>query len=45
VVDHDGNSTTMEFSNFRINDLSGLSIYNFIPPATAQVVRPPTGVP
>ncbi|NJD90982.1 MAG: outer membrane lipoprotein carrier protein LolA [Geobacter sp.] len=43
VVDHDGNSTTMEFSNIRINGMMSDMLFNFMPPADAQVVRPPVG--
>jgi outer membrane lipoprotein-sorting protein len=43
VVDHDGNSTTMEFSNIRENGMVSDMIFDFRPPPTAQVVRPPTG--
>lgn len=43
VVDHDGNSTTMEFSNISTNGMMSDMLFNFMPPADAQVVRPPTG--
>lgn len=43
VVDHDGNSTTMEFSNIRTNGMISDMLFNFIPPAEAQVVRPARG--
>ena len=43
VVDHDGNSTTMEFSNIRTNGMMSDMLFNFMPPAEAQVVRPPAG--
>lgn len=43
VVDHDGNSTTMEFSNIRTNGMISDMLFNFMPPADAQVVRPPAG--
>jgi outer membrane lipoprotein-sorting protein len=43
VVDHDGNSTTMEFSNVRPNSLISDMIFTFSPPADVQVVRPPPG--
>lgn len=43
VVDHEGNSTTMEFSNIRTNGMMSDMLFNFMPPAEARVVRPPTG--
>ena len=43
VVDHDGNSTTMEFSNVKTNGMISDMLFNFLPPADAQVVRPTTG--
>jgi len=43
VVDHDGNSTTMEFSNIRANGMFSDMVFSFTPPPDAQVVRPPTG--
>jgi outer membrane lipoprotein carrier protein len=43
VVDHDGNSTTMEFSNIRANGMVSDMIFSFSPPPDAQIVRPPTG--
>ncbi len=43
VVDHDGNSTTMEFSNIRVNGMISDMTFSFNPPPDAQVVRPPTG--
>lgn len=43
VVDHDGNSTTMEFSNIRVNAMVSNMMFSFDPPPDAQVVRPPTG--
>jgi len=42
VVDHDGNSTTMEFSNIRTNGMFSDMVFSFSPPPDAQVVRPPT---
>lgn len=41
VVDHDGNSTTMEFSNAVTNSLVSDMIFRFDVPPEAQVVRPP----
>jgi outer membrane lipoprotein-sorting protein len=43
VVDHDGNSTTMEFSNARTNTMVPDILFDFIVPADAQVVRPQGG--
>lgn len=43
VVDHDGNSTTMEFSNVRTNEMISDFIFNFDPPPDARLVRPPAG--
>jgi len=43
VVDHDGNSTTMEFSNIRENELVSDLLFNFIVPADVRLVRPPSG--
>lgn len=43
VVDHDGNSTTMEFSNIQPNGMVADMIFAFSPPPDAQVVRPPLG--
>lgn len=42
VIDHDGNSTTMEFSNARTNTMISDMIFAFDVPPEAQVVRPPT---
>jgi outer membrane lipoprotein-sorting protein len=42
VVDHDGNSTTMEFSNVRVNEMMSDLTFSFEPPADARLVRPPT---
>jgi len=41
VIDHNGNSTTMEFSNAVTNSMVSELIYRFDPPPDAQVVRPP----
>lgn len=41
VVDHDGNSTTMEFSNALTNSMVSDMVFNFMVPPEAQVVRPP----
>jgi outer membrane lipoprotein carrier protein len=41
VVDHDGNSTTMEFSNAVTNSMVSDIIFRFDVPPDAQVVRPP----
>lgn len=43
VVDHDGNSTTIEFSNIRTNQMMSDALFNFRPPPEADVVRPPAG--
>jgi outer membrane lipoprotein-sorting protein len=43
VVDHDGNSTTMEFSNIRSNEMIPDSLFFFDVPANARLVRPPSG--
>jgi len=40
VVDHDGNSTTMEFSNIRSNDMISDLTFRFDVPPEVQVVRP-----
>jgi outer membrane lipoprotein-sorting protein len=40
VVDHDGNSTTMEFSNIRSNDMMSELTFRFDVPPGVQVVRP-----
>ncbi len=42
VVDYQGNTTTMEFSNIRANTRIPLSYFDFIVPPDAQVVMPPT---
>ncbi len=41
VIDHDGNSTTMEFSNARTNSMVSDMLFSFDVPPNAQVVRPP----
>jgi outer membrane lipoprotein-sorting protein len=41
VYDHQGNSTSMEFSNPRVNLMIPDSLFNFIPPGYVQIVRPP----
>ena len=41
VVDHDGNSTTMEFSNAVTNSMVSDLLFRFDPPPDVQVVRPP----
>jgi len=41
VIDHDGNSTTMEFSNARTNTMISDMMFQFNVPPDAQVVRPP----
>lgn len=43
VVDLQGNTTTMEFSNVRANSGIPFSYFDFVPPPDAQVVMPPTG--
>ena len=43
VVDLQGNTTTMEFSNIRANGSVPSSYFDFVPPPDAQVVMPPTG--
>jgi outer membrane lipoprotein-sorting protein len=43
VVDHQGNTTIMEFSNIRANGLVSSMLFDFLVPANVQVVRPPTG--
>jgi outer membrane lipoprotein-sorting protein len=40
VEDQEGNSTTMEFTNFRINNRFSSSDFSFMIPPEAQVVRP-----
>lgn len=43
MVDHDGNSTTMEFSNIRSNEMITETIFSFDVPPNVQLVRPPSG--
>jgi outer membrane lipoprotein carrier protein len=43
VVDHDGNSTTMEFSNIRSNGFISDLTFRFDVPPQVQVVRPEGG--
>jgi outer membrane lipoprotein-sorting protein len=43
VVDHDGNSTTMEFTNVRVNDILSDMLFDFLVPPGTQLVRPPAG--
>ena len=43
VFDHEGNRTTMEFSNVKTNSRLPESIFFFAVPAGIEVVRPPTG--
>lgn len=43
VVDHQGNTTIMEFSNVRANTRISEQLFNFSAPANVQVVRPPAG--
>ena len=43
VIDPDGNTTTMEFSNIKTNVFLSDFFFKFMPPADVQVVRPPTG--
>lgn len=43
VIDHQGNTTIMEFSNIRTNIRLSEGLFNFNVPPDAQVVRPPTG--
>lgn len=40
VYDPSGNSTTIEFSNLRINRGMSSGEFRFIPPAGVEVVRP-----
>lgn len=40
VDDQEGNSTTMEFSNTRINNRLPQSIFSFIVPAGVQIIKP-----
>jgi len=41
VIDHDGNSTLMEFSNAVTNSMISDMLFTFDVPPDAQVVRPP----
>lgn len=41
VYDHQGNATTMEFSNIRVNNMLMESLFTFSPPAYVQIVKPP----
>jgi outer membrane lipoprotein-sorting protein len=41
VIDHEGNSTIMEFSNAVTNSMLTEMLFNFDVPPDAQVVRPP----
>lgn len=43
VVDHQGNTTIMEFSNIMTNTRVSEQLFDFIVPPYVQVVRPPTG--
>lgn len=43
VVDHQGNTTIIEFSNARTNVLLSESLFTFAIPPGVQVVRPPRG--
>lgn len=43
VVDLQGNTTIMEFSNIRANTGIPYSYFDFVPPPDAQVAMPPTG--
>jgi outer membrane lipoprotein carrier protein len=43
VIDHQGNQTTMEFSNVKTNSHLPNSFFMFNVPGDVQVVRPPTG--
>ena len=45
VVDHQGNTTIMEFTNIRANSFVSPNIFDFVVPANVQIVRPPTGTP
>ena len=42
VIDHQGNTTTMEFTNIKVNSRLSSSFFDFMIPPGAQVVRPPT---
>jgi outer membrane lipoprotein-sorting protein len=41
VIDHQGNSTVMEFTNIRVNGFVSSMLFDFVVPANVQVVRPP----
>lgn len=41
VYDHDDNMTTIEFSSKQINHPLPDMFFSFVPPATAEIVRPP----
>lgn len=43
MVDHQGNTTLMEFSNIKTNVWLADSLFKFVIPAGVQVVRPPRG--
>jgi len=43
VLDHDGNSTTMEFSSIRVNDIIPDVMFTVDVPADFRLVRPPSG--
>lgn len=43
VVDHDGNSTTMEFSSIRENEMIPDMLFTVDVPAGVRLVRPPSG--
>jgi outer membrane lipoprotein-sorting protein len=43
VLDHQGNSTIMEFTNIVTNSRLSNFLFNFVVPAGVQVVRPPVG--
>ncbi len=40
VIDHEGNRTTLEFSNIKTNSRLQPSLFNFVVPADVQVVKP-----
>ena len=40
IDDHEGNRTTMEFTNIRINNRLPQSVFRFVIPPNVQVVRP-----
>jgi len=43
VLDHDGNSTTMEFSSIRTNEMMPEMLFTVNVPADFRLVRPPSG--